>query len=121
MYEYRKENVVLSKNLRKNMTKEEKKIWYDFLKKIPFTVHRQKTIGNYILDFYIANKKVAIEIDGIQHQTEEAKKADIQRDKDFENIGITVLRYSNKDVNSNFNAVCEDILKNLNLKAKDLK
>ena len=56
-----------SQNLRKNMTKEEKHLWYDFLKKQPFTVHRQKVIGKYIVDFYIASYKTVIEVDGSQH------------------------------------------------------
>ena len=102
------------------MTEEEKHLWYDFLKKLPFTVNRQKNIGNYIVDFFIASKRVVIEIDGLQHELEENKVADKERDFQLLNLGIKVLRYSNNDVNNNFNAVCEDILKNLGLKVDDL-
>ena len=102
------------------MTEEEKHLWYDFLKKLPFTVNRQKNIGNYIVDFYIASKRVVIEIDGLQHELEENKAADKERDFQLLNLGIKVLRYSNNDVNNNFDAVCEDILKNLGIGVDDL-
>ena len=102
------------------MTKEEIHLWLDFLKKLPFTVNRQKNIGNYIVDFFIATKHIVIEIDGVQHEMEENKLSDEKRDRYLEELGIKVLRYSNFDVNNNFNAVCEDILKNLDLTADDL-
>ena len=57
----------LSRTLRKNMTKEERHLWYDFLKNLPETVCRQKVVGRYILDFYCAAAKLAIELDGSQH------------------------------------------------------
>lgn len=56
-----------SKTLRKNMTKEEGHLWYDFLKSLPCNVNRQKVIGNYIVDFYISSAKIVIELDGSQH------------------------------------------------------
>ena len=64
----------LSQNLRKNMTKEEKHLWYDFLKNLPITVNRQKVIGNYIVDFYCAKANIAIELDGSQHYFEQGLK-----------------------------------------------
>ena len=70
-YEYNKNLVPNAQKLRKNMTKEEKHIWYDFFKKLPVTVHRQKNIGEYIVDFYIPEKKAVIEIDGKQHRMPE--------------------------------------------------
>ena len=63
-----------AKNLRKNMTKEERHLWYDFLKTLPITVNRQKVIGNYIVDFYIATAKLVIELDGSQHYEESSIK-----------------------------------------------
>ena len=93
------------------MTPEEKHLWYDFLKKLPVTVNRQKNIGDYIVDFLIAEKRIVIEIDGKQHGTLEGRKSDKKRDEDFRNLGITVLRYTNEDIEKRFNAVCEDILK----------
>jgi len=99
-----------SKNLRKNMTKEERHLWYDFLKLLPQTINRQKVIGNYIVDFYCASAKLVIELDGSQHYEKDGKNSDAQRDEYLNKLGITVLRYSNYDVNQNFRSVCEDIL-----------
>ena len=98
------------------MTKEEKHLWYDFLKKLPITVHRQKRIGNYIKDFYIAEKKIDIEIDGIQHSIEGWIEKDEERDRYIESLGIKVLRYSNIAINTRFVDVCENILENLDIK-----
>ena len=121
IYKYNKKLVPVAQELRKSMTKEEKHLWYDFLKRLPCTVNRQKNIGNYIVDFFIANKRIVIEIDGGQHNYEENKEADKQRDFDLLKLGITVLRYTNLDINTRFNTVCEDILKHLCLTIDDLK
>ena len=108
-----------SQLLRKNMTPEEKHLWYDFLKKLPITVNRQKVIGNYIVDFFVSEAKIVIEIDGIQHKEKEAQKADEERDYNLRELGIRVLRYSNEDINKRFTTVCNSILENLGLKASD--
>ena len=100
----------VSKVLRKNMTKEEKRLWYDFLKKLSQTVHRQKVIGKYVVDFYCASAKIVIELDGSQHNTEKGAISDYERDAYLNANGITVLRYSNLDVNKRFNDVCRDIM-----------
>ena len=121
IYKYNKQLVSSAQELRKNMTKEEKHLWYDFLKRLPVTVNRQKNIGNYIVDFFISHKRIVIELDGSQHGTEEIYKADLLRDNELSKLGITVLRYSNIDINSRFTAVCEDILKHLDLSFSDLK
>ena len=121
MYEYNKKLTENSRQLRKNMTAEEKHLWYDFLKKLPFTVNRQKNIGNYILDFYIAKHKLAIEIDGSQHYSPENQAYDAQRDAFLKTYSITVLRYSNRDINTNFATVTKDILNHLQLTFEDLK
>lgn len=97
------------------MTPEEKHLWYNFLKDLPFTVNRQKTIGNYILDFFIAEKRIAIEIDGMQHGEPTHRQKDAQRDVELGQLGIRVLRYSNMDINQHFNDVCADLCKHLNL------
>ena len=99
--------------LRKNMTKEERHLWYDFLKDLPLMVHRQKVIGPYIVDFYIACAKLVIELDGSQHFEAEGQLADQKRDDYLRSLGLQVLRYSNLDVNRNFRGVCEDILNHL--------
>ena len=102
-----------AQKLRRDMTKEERHLWYDFLKDLPITVNRQKVIGNYIADFYCANAKLIIEIDGTQHYEDEGIKSDKKRDEFFKELGIKVLRYSNEDVNNNFDGICEDILRRL--------
>ncbi len=100
-----------SQNLRRNMTKEERRLWYDFLKAQPVTFNRQKVIGKYIVDFYCAKKNLVIELDGSQHYEEKAKENDAKRDSYLRGLGLTVLRYSNYDINTNFEGVCSDILK----------
>ncbi len=100
-----------AQTLRKNMTRQERHLWYDFLKSLPITFHRQKVIGNYIVDFYCAQHKLIIELDGSQHYEDQEVIKDKKCDKYFNSLGITVLRYSNLDVDKNFRGVCEDILK----------
>ena len=100
------------------MTKEERKLWYEFLKTLPLTVNRQKVIGNYIVDFYCAAAKLVIELDGSQHYEESGKEADRVRDEYLKSVGIKVLRYSNSDINTKFSAVCEDIYRCLPLEGK---
>ena len=103
-----------AQNLRKNMTKEERHLWYDFLKNLPCDVKRQKPIGNYIVDFYIPSFALIIEIDGSQHYEERGKQSDSERDKFLSEKGFHVIRYSNSDINKNFEAVCKDILLHMN-------
>ena len=121
MIPYNKELVPNAQALRKNMTPEEKHLWYDFLKRLPLNVRRQHNIGDYIVDFYIAEKKIVIELDGRQHLMREHQEADAERDAALAAWGITVLRYSNNSVRNNFGAVAEDILSHLGLEFKDLK
>ncbi|MBE6886870.1 MAG: endonuclease domain-containing protein [Ruminococcaceae bacterium] len=109
-------NSKLTKNaqkLRKNMTFEERHLWYDFLRQLPVTINRQKVLGNYIADFYCASAKIIIELDGSQHYEEKAAEKDVVRDKYFHQLGITVLRYQNIDVNNNFEGVCNDIYRHI--------
>ena len=105
-----------SQKLRKNQTKEEQQLWYGFLKDLPLTVNRQKVFNNYIVDFYCASAKLVIEIDGSQHFETIGHLQDKERDKYFNDNGIKVLRYSNYDINYNFEGVCQDILKHLKIK-----
>ena len=121
MFHYNKNLVKTARELRKNMTPEEKKIWYGFLKRLPLTVHRQHNIENYIVDFYITAKKTVIEIDGIQHGMTENREKDRQRDEELSKLGICVLRYTNESIQNNFNDVAESILKNIGFSFEDLK
>ena len=121
MLPYNKSLTQNARELRKNMTPEEKHLWYDFLKKLPFNVHRQHNIENYIVDFYIAEKKIVIEVDGVQHLSDRNQQLDAQRDSNLSNWGIKVLRYPNDRIRDSFTEVAEDILNNLGLTFADLK
>ena len=102
------------------MTPEEKHLWYDFLKKLPLTVRRQHNIQNFIVDFYIAEKKIVIEIDGRQHMQPEHEAADRERDEVLSAFGISVLRYTNENIRASFNMIAEDILQKLDLSFDDV-
>ena len=104
-----------AQKLRREMTKEERRLWYDFLKQLPLTFNRQKVIGPYIVDFYCASAKLVIELDGSQHYEEEGAASDRERDLALRQLGITVVRYSNDDINRNFDGVCADLLSRLDL------
>ncbi len=109
-----------ARTLRMNMTPEERHLWYDFLKRLPVNVRRQYPIGNHIVDFYISEKKIVIELDGIQHTSPEHRKADEERDKTLAGWGLRVLRYTNQQVNRNFHAVTNDILRHMEMTYEDV-
>ena len=98
MLPYKKGYKANAQALRKNMTPEENHIWYDFLKKLPVPVKRQKSIEDYIVDFYIPSAKVVIEIDGSQHYEPANRAEDEARDAKLGEWEITVLRYTNEDI-----------------------
>ena len=106
----RKDNsklVPLSRELRKNMTKEERHLWYDFLNTYPVRFMRQRILGNYIADFYCAQAKLVIELDGSQHYEKEGQEKDRERTAYLERLGLTVIRIPNNEINRNFSGVCE--------------
>ena len=108
----RKNNPLLKDNardLRKNMTKEEKHLWYDFLRDYPVRFLKQKVIDNYIVDFYCNKARLIIELDGAQHFTEEGALKDSIRTSYIENRNLHVLRIPNYDINRHFSEVCECI------------
>lgn len=109
MKAYNKSNVPLAKELRKNMTPWENKLWYQFLRSYPVRWNRQKVLGNYIVDFYCSKAKLIIELDGGHHFSEDAEKSDAVRTKELEATGLTLYRISNSDIDKNFNGVCEFI------------
>lgn len=104
--EYKKENITLAKELRKNQTEEEKKLWFYFLRTFPVRFQRQKAIDSYIVDFYCSKAKLAVELDGAQHFTPEEKKKDKQRTEILNRYGIRVLRFTNEEINRKFEEVC---------------
>ncbi len=107
-------NHKLTKNaqiLRRGMTKEERRLWYEFLKQSDYAVKRQHVIGKYIVDFYCPETKTVIELDGSQHFEKAGLSSDAARDAFLNLLGIRVLRYSNADISQRFPSVCEDILR----------
>ncbi len=108
----RKHNSKLTQNakvLRKNMTKEERHLWYDFLRSYPIRFLRQKFIDNYIVDFYCHRARIIIELDGSQHYEKKGLQKDKIRTKKIESRNLLVIRIPNNEVNKNFRGVCEYI------------
>ena len=96
----------IAKILRKNMTKEEKHLWYDFLRKYPVKLLKQKPLGKYIADFYSAEAKLIIELDGSQHYKSINIEKDTERTNHLEQYRLTVIRIPNNQINQNFREVC---------------
>ena len=112
-----KRNLNLSdraKDLRKNMTKQEKHLWYDFLSKHEVRWYKQRIIDNYIVDFYCSRAKLVIELDGSQHYTKDGIEYDNERTNVLREYGIEVIRFSNNEIDTCFDGVClkiEEIVK----------
>ena len=111
---HNKNLISVARMLRKNMTKEENHLWYDYLKKSDYKFSRQKIIGKYIADFYCPEADLIIELDGSQHYTEKGIEYDAERTEFIEKFNIMVIRIKNTDINRNFIGVCtylENILR----------
>ena len=104
---HNKSIVPLARALRSNMTKEERRLWYDFLRTYPVKFSRQKVLGKFIADFYCAKAKLVIELDGSEHFTDKAEKYDEQRTAFLERYGLKVIRITNNEISKNFSYVCE--------------
>jgi very-short-patch-repair endonuclease len=106
-----KQNELLdnARRLRKEMTPQERKLWYLFLQKYPIKIYKQRIIGSYIVDFYCASANLVIEVDGSQHYDADGMVYDEQRTEYLRALGLEVVRYSNADINARFDRVCEDI------------
>lgn len=109
MLKYNGNNVILAKNLRKKLTPQEKRIWYDFLSVYEVRFQRQKPIGNFIADFYCHRAKLVIEIDGSQHSTEVGVIKDKYRTEFLNDLGLTVVRFTNNQIDNEFFEVCSFI------------
>ena len=106
---HNKQLVPFAKQLRKEMTKEERHLWYDFLRTYPVRFLRQKVLGKYIADFYSAEAKLVIELDGSQHYEDDNLEKDAERTAFLEGYGLTIIRIPNNEVSRNFRGVCEYI------------
>ncbi len=102
-----------AKELRREMTKQEKHLWFDFLRHYPIKIYKQRIIENFIVDFYCHKAHLAIELDGSQHYSAEGKLYDDLRSKVIEQYGILVLRFSNFDIDDKFEGVCSVIDKTI--------
>jgi very-short-patch-repair endonuclease len=101
--------VARAKELRKNMTLAERKLWYSYLKNFKFKVLRQRPIDHFIVDFYCPSLKLVIEIDGDSHFTEEGRAYDEERTQRLEGYGLSVVRFTNQQVLREFQSVCEQL------------
>ena len=98
-----------SQELRKQATKEENTLWYQYLRRYPVQFRRQCPFGNYIVDFYCSKALLVIELDGSQHYDPNGIEYDNKRTAYLESLGLQVLRFSNRDINENLRGVCEKI------------
>ena len=108
-YKHNKSLVGVGRMLRQNMTPEERRLWYDYLREYPIKFNRQKIIGKYIVDFYSAKAKLIIELDGSQHYEDDGVLKDNERTKFLEQYGFTIIRIPNNQIRQNFSGVCEYI------------
>ena len=98
-----------ARSLRRDMTPQERKLWYFFLRSYPQKFYRQRIIGPYIVDFYCASARLVIEIDGSQHYTETGERHDHERSQTLRSFGLKVLRFTNPEIDQSFEAVCAEI------------
>ncbi len=106
---YNPKLIPIAKEIRKNQTPAEKKLWQDFLRNFPFRVLRQRPIDNFIVDFYCAALRLVIEVDGESHFTEQGKQHDAERTGILEGYGLKVVRFTNVDVLQCFEGVCQEL------------
>ena len=120
---HNKQLVPFAKQLRKEMTKEERHLWYDFLRTYPVRFLRQKVFGKYIVDFYCAKAQIIIELDGSQHYEDRNIEKDAERTAFLESYGLKVIRIPNNEITENFEGVCEyidrSVKQSLSQKSKD--
>ncbi|AKG22117.1 endonuclease domain-containing protein [Calothrix sp. 336/3] len=106
---YNPKLVERAKELRKNMTPAEKKLWHEYLKSFKFRVLKQRPIDNFIVDFYCPALRIVIEVDGESHFTNAGQEYDIERTKILEGYGLKIIRFTNTQVLNQFSSVCEQI------------
>ena len=111
----------VARALRTNQTPQENHLWYDFLKKYPVRFRRQRPIGSYVADFYCSDAKLIVELDGSQHYTEDGLEYDENRTLFIKQYDVDVIRFSNYDIDNNFEGVCIEIDKKVKEKLKAIK
>ncbi|MEE0835834.1 MAG: endonuclease domain-containing protein [Clostridia bacterium] len=108
-----------AKELRREMTPQERKLWYCFLRRYPVKIYKQRIIDSFIADFYCASARSVIEVDGSQHYTEDGMAYDTARTKCLEKYDLKVIRFSNREIDRKFQAVCNEIDKNIQERRKE--
>ena len=108
-------------DLRREMTPQEKKLWYAYLRKYPVKIYKQRVIEHFIVDFYCPLARLVIELDGSQHYTEQGKEYDEQRTAILEQYGVQVLRFTNLDVDRHLDAVCAQIDSTIERRVAELR
>lgn len=103
---YKKELIPRAKELRKVATKQENRLWYDFLRSYPVRFQRQKAIKSFIADFYCHKAKLIVELDGSQHFSEQGLAYDAERGEILSSYGLQILRFSNAEIEHHFKDVC---------------
>ena len=98
-----------ARQLRKNMTAEERTLWYQYLRTYPVKFYRQRPMGHYIVDFYCAKAGLVVELDGSQHYDEAGLAYDRARTAYLKGLGLKVLRVPNNEIWKNQRGVCEAI------------
>jgi len=117
--EYQRKMIPRAKELRKDMTPQEKKLWYDFLNNFPVRFQRQKTIGSFIADFYCYRAKLIVEVDGQQHYTAQGMAYDLERSAILDRYGLKVIRFTNREIDRQFMTVCAKIEQAVNERMKE--
>lgn len=110
--------IPLARKLRKEATRQEQHLWYDFLRRYPVKFRRQRPVKGYIADFCCHSALLVIEIDGGQHFTEDGIAEDIQRTKSLEQCGLKVIRFTNQEIDRNFEGVCLEIDRQVQMRLK---
>ncbi|MDI9409808.1 MAG: endonuclease domain-containing protein [Candidatus Pacebacteria bacterium] len=116
---YNKDLIPFAKQMRTTMTRAEYLLWNNCLKRMPLRFRRQRPFGNYILDFYCAKVRLAIELDGMSHDLERQIQMDLKRTEFLNANGVTVLRFSNSEVFNNLDGVYAEIMKHMNTSPPD--
>ena len=120
MKPYNKSNIPLTHTLRREMTKWEKHLWYDYLNDYSVRFQRQKPIGEYIVDFYCAKTNLAIELDGGYHNAEKQYFEDMQRATALRELGVEIIRFKNSELDTEFEKVCKQINYIVQKRLKDI-
>ena len=98
-----------ARDLRRAMPPAERRLWFDGLRTLPHKFRRQRPIGAYIVDFYCADARLVVELDGATHDSDSAQRYDAQRTAYLQSIDLRVVRFTNAEVMTNLEGVLVEI------------